>query len=62
MPVEDPVFCGDQVRHDRIQDLVSTVSVVVGLIALAFPVATGAFRKVQKDPELDTGSEILSIL
>ena len=30
MPVADPVISGDQVRHDRIQNLVSTVSVVVG--------------------------------
>ncbi|MBW2119550.1 MAG: hypothetical protein JRH09_16735 [Deltaproteobacteria bacterium] len=32
MPVADPVISGDQVRHDRIQDLESTVSVVVGIV------------------------------
>jgi len=32
MPVPDPVINGDQVRHDRMQNLVSTASVVVEVI------------------------------
>ena len=31
MPIADPVISGDQVRHDRIRNLVSTVSVIVGI-------------------------------